>query len=320
MQKQINKSVSEKNKSYFYRSLPALTVVALSFVLTAAIWIFLAPPGSNLTNKDHFIEKSSLFAHNYPANGSFQEELVRLKANNLLKPNDELEIHKSLLATSEYLEIPPALFWCLLFQESRLNHLEGINEEKPVLGIGQFSRFSFYEINHQLERYNSENTNLIYFYFGHDIRPIAAKKKDLLSTSSYYSIPTGVISSGLYLSNRYKHLSQLLTQQNLSFNPELLWLFSAMAYNKGSRSIVSLWNTVNKKQGRQGLEILLNDYAAFQKTFEDTNLLTKSLKRIWEESKAKTFAKELRIHAQNIAACSVSPMYQPTRELTGAKP
>ena len=303
-------------RAQFYQLLPALFVILVSFALSGLIWLVLSPQSQIRSSKHDGLEKTSLFATNYPANGSFQQELVQLKNNKTLKENDEFEIHKSLLSTSEYLEIPPSLFWCLLFQESRLNHLDGIEGEKPTLGLGQFSRFSFYEINHQLDRYSSDNSNLIHFFFGRDIRPIAAKNKDLLSPSSYYSIPTAVVSSGLYFSNRYKHLTKLLSQKNLTYNPDIIWLFSAMAYNKGTRSVLSLWNLVYRKQGIEALSLLLNDYNFFQETTQDANLMTKSLKYIWDESKAKSYGKELRVHTKNITACSVSPLFQPTRTLT----
>jgi hypothetical protein len=309
------------NKASILRQLwPTLWVLIISTALTGAIWFALSPkktptPTLNETNK-----KQTLFAAHYPANTKFQTELIQLKNSKTLKEQDELEIHKALISTSEYLDIPQSLFWCLLFQESRLNHLEGIESDKSSLGLGQFSRFSFFEINYQLERYSSESANLLYLLFGHDIRPIAAKKRDLLHPSSYYSIPTAVVASGLYLNNRFKHLTRLLDNRAISYNPEIVWLFSAMAYNKGTRSILNLWNTFYRKKGPEAFSRVLNDYEYFQKFSLDSPLMTKALTKIWGDPQARAYSKELQIHNNNISACAVSPLLQPLRQLTEVEP
>jgi len=300
--------------------LPFMTVMLISFSLTALIWIALSPRTPTPSSEAISSKKTSLFASNYPANGTFQRELVQLKNRKDLKESDELEIQKYLLASADYLEIPPALAWCLLFQESRLNHLEGIELDKPSSGLGQFSRFSFFEINSQLDRFSPNALNLIYLSFGRDIRPIAAKSKDTVSSSSYFSIPTAVTSSTIYLHNRYFQLSKILEKRAIDYNPDILWLFAAMAYNKGSRSVIALWNLVLKKQGQESFYKLLHDYDYFNATVNDPLLLTKSISKIWEDKKSKPYAAELGAHIKNISACSVSPLFQTTRSLTGAEP
>lgn len=300
--------------------LPLFSVVIISATLTALIWNTLSPNNFNFSSYGSSPRKDSLFALNYPANGPFQRELVLLKNKKELKDTDELEIHRVLLASSSYLDIPAALLWCLLFQESRLNHLEGIELEKPSSGLGQFSRFSFFEINSQLAKFSPEALNLFYVTFGSDIRPIAAKRKDPLSPSSYYSIPTAVTSSAIYLHNRYFQLSKLLEKRSITYNPDILWLFAAMAYNKGSRSVLTLWNTIYRKNGAEKFTELLNNYDYFRNVTENSALLSKSLKKIWNENQAKSYSNELRIHTKNISSCSISPRYQPIRSLTEESP
>jgi len=300
--------------------LPAFVVILTSISFTALIWLGLSQDQTSQFINSHDSKERSLFAINYPANGPFQAELTDLKSQNILKKADEIEIQRSILAATDYLDIPPSLLWCLLFQESRLNHLDGIESDKASSGLGQFSRFSFFEINHQLERYSPNVSNLIFLTFGRDIRPIAAKRGDLVSLSSYYSIPTAVTASAIYLHNRYFQLSQLLEKKGISYRSDILWLFAMMAYNKGSRSVLSFWNTIYRKNGPEYFSELLNNYDFFRSNTEDTVLLTKSLNKIWEEAKAKPYARELRIHTKNITSCAVSPMFQTTRSLTEVTP
>lgn len=315
--KTLLNSIRRKN---LYFLLPSLAVILISTGLTALVWVALSPGDLRHSFSTEVGQKFSLFAKNYPANGKFQKELVELKNTRTLKEIDELEIQRALIASSEYLRIPPALFWCLLFQESRLNHLEGIESEKSTLGLGQFSRFGFQEINHETNHFSPSSINLLTLMFGRDIRPVEAKKKDLLSPSSYFSIPTAVTTSAIYLNNRYEQLSKLLEKRSIPYNPDILWLFSAMAYNKGSRSVMSLWNAVYKKKGAQQFTLLVNDFDVFRKTIEDSTLLTKSLKRIWGDKTAIAYSQELKSHARNITSCAISPLLQPTRSLTEVEP
>jgi hypothetical protein len=298
---------------------PTLVVLTSVAALTNVCWRLMTvntiplPPALEL-------RKTSLFTHNYPANDSFRKELVQLRNTNALKASDELEIQKSVLASTDYLEIPPAILWCLLFQESRLNHLEGFDSDKPALGLGQFSWFSFFEINHQQNHFNPDSSNLFLLTYGRDVRPIAAKKRDFHSPSSYYSIPTAVTSSAIYLHNRYFQLTHLLDKRSIPYDPDILWLFSAMAYNKGTRSVLSLWNTIQTKKGKEQFERLVNDFSFFEKSTKDSLLLTKSLKRIWHEPKARAYSKELGLHIRNISSCSLSPELKVERTLSGGKP
>jgi len=316
----LNNLLNASQKKILYFLLPSLSVIFISIGLTAAIWIALSPNEINHPKPDEISHRTSLFAKNYPANGKFQKELVALKHSGALQEFDELEIQKALLVSSEYLAIPPALLWCLLFQESRLNHLEGIDSEKSTLGLGQFSRFGFQEINHESKYFTASNIKLLHRMFGRDIRPIEAKKKDLLSPSSYFSIPTAVTTSAIYLNNRYEQLSKLLDKRSIPYNPDILWLFSAMAYNKGTRSILSLWNSVYRKKGQSQFTLLVNDFETFKKTIGDSPLLTKSLKRIWEDRTARAYSQELKSHSHNITSCAVSPLLQTTRSLTEVEP
>lgn len=295
-----------KSRAGFFLTLPVALVIITSAFISFLIWSVLSPNEQirSIANGKELIP--SLYTHDYPANESFKLELESLRKTGKLKANDELLIHRSILATSDYLKIPAGLLWCLLFQESRLNHLEGIHGDGAAHGLGQFSYYSFFEINNHLDRYKTDNLDLFIHILGRDVRPIAAKKQDLTSPSSYYFIPTAVTSSAAYLNNRYHHLERILKEQNIDYNNELLWIYAAMAYNKGTRSVLSLFNSARKAGGNVHVEHLLTDKNILFASLSNQTFFTKALRRIWPGNEAASYAKELRIHTQNLKACSIS--------------
>lgn len=234
----------------------------------------------------------------------FTEELIQLRKKRLSQTN-EIQIQRTVLAASSQLEMPPALLWCLLFQESRLNHLDGIGETTGALGLGQFSHFSFQEINMDLTKFGTANLNLFVKTFGKDIRPISANEHNTADRSSYYFIPTAVVSTAAYLNNRQLHLKTILDKQQIRYQTDILWLYAAMAYNKGTRSVLSLWTQIRKKRGPSGLEAALTDPEHFFSYSSNPTLLSKSLKRIWTPEDAHRYSAELAVHTANLASCSL---------------
>lgn len=250
-------------------------------------------------------EKKSIFSDQFPGNNSIGNEITALKTSGRLTEENETLIRRTVSSAANSLEMPPAILWCLLFQESRLNHLSGIEGDVGALGLGQFSHFSFYEINHQLERFDARNKKMFLETLGQDVRPVLPKRNDVYSHSSYYFIPTAVASSASYLNNRYAHLEKLLGQRGLDFDEELLWLYSVMAYNKGTKSVLAIWNTIARKYGVEGLKTALKDTGYFLKLSRNEKLVNTSLRRIWEQTKAKAYSKELLIHIDQISRCAL---------------
>lgn len=250
--------------------------------------------------------KSIRFASHYPHSLEFRNELSQMRESGRLKPENEMWIRQSIEQASEKLNIPPALLGCLLFQESRLDHLAGIDASKATSGIGQFSYFSFYEINHHLDRFGKANVELFVDAFEHDIRPIGPSKGNLLHPASYYYIPTGVLSSAAYLNNRYLHLAGILNKKQIRYDPELLWIYAAMAYNKGTRSILSFWNEARRRGGIEAVERLTTEPVALFVSVNDAKISTRALRRIWDAEIAKSFSNELKIHVNNLKACSLT--------------
>jgi hypothetical protein len=246
-----------------------------------------------------------LYSSHYPSNTEFMRELKALKSSEKLSAKNEKNISMSVKQSSRNLHIPPAVLWCLLFQESRLNHLTGINNKNSnsAKGLGQFIQFSFYEINHQLDQYNKQGEKILIKTLGHDVRPIDADATKARTASSYYSIPTAVISSGLFLNNRYLQLKRILDKQAITYDTDLLWVYAAMAYNKGTRSVLSIWKEYRKKKGEKEFQEILNSPAAVKKFLNQDRIIQAALAKIWKDE-AEDYKTELKIHAQNIIACS----------------
>lgn len=247
----------------------------------------------------------ALFTERYPASDQFEKELQALRSQGKLRPSDEILIQRSVLAASEKLKIPTALLWCLFFQESRLNHRLGIENSSGALGLGQFIYFSFFEINHHIDQYTNQNLEMMVSLLGKDVRPVEPRPETPDHPSSYYSIPTAVASSTAYLNNRYLQLAGLLTQQSIPYDPDILWLYSAMAYNKGTRAVLSFWNEQRRRGGKERVALLTSDREAAFQALRDSVVFTEALRNIWPMYEAAEYAKELTIHMQNIQECSL---------------
>jgi len=247
-----------------------------------------------------------LFTKQFPNDPLFRTELKQLRAQGKLVVEDEVLINRVILAAADELQIPPAMLWCLLYQESRLNHLAGLDHGEGSSGIGQFTSSSFYEINHQIARYTPNNLKAFYSILGKDVRPVGANRDRPLDPSSYYYIPTGVIASASFLNNRYHHLLGILEKQKIKYDPDVLWLYSAAAYNKGTRSVLTVWNYLRKENGVKSLEDHLASPQAFAKTFKNEALLRGLFLNIWTPDKTERFAKELTIHTANIQSCALN--------------
>ena len=249
-------------------------------------------------------ERPSLFAAEYPASGRFREELKNMRATNQLSPVNEALIQEYVTGASKNLKMPSAVLWCLFFQESRLNHLEGINQRGGSRGLGQFGQFSFFEINNQIQRYGADNLSMAYKVLGRDVRPLEPRNFNPEERASYFYIPTAVVSSAAFLNNRYHQLRRNLDRKQIKYDPDLLWLYAAMAYNKGTRSVLSLWSDARRDGGKKRLEKILTEKEELKK-LANAKVLTRALRRIWSPHTAVPFARELKIHLENMRSCSL---------------
>lgn len=290
----------------------AVALVVLAFVIAATSqhWFsnepeFFAAARAALYRKSLALS-SPTFVSQYPANPKLQFELEQMRLNKVLLPENEILIHRSVLSTAAELSLPPALLWCLFFQESRLNHLSGITQPDGAKGLGQFLPLGFYEINQDLERFSPQNLEALKHVLGKDVRPITADAKHLKSPSSYYFIPTAVVSSAAYLNNRYLHLQDLLFKKKISnYSSELLWLYAALAYNKGTRSVLSFWNQARKKHGKTHVQNLVRNHSLFFKTFDEGHFSKQAMASIWPDDVAPLYADEWETHLKQLKSCAV---------------
>ncbi len=260
----------------------------------------------------------SIFAKDYPQSTKFQSEMELLGTTNRLEPLNRELIEKVIRTTSTELTMPPGLLWCLLFQESRFDHLTGMNESHKAKGIGQFAYFSFHEINHNLTRFTDDNLKMFVTVLGWDSRPIAPLRENVNAPSSYYYIPTAVTASAAFLNNRYHQLRNVLEKNDISYSPDLLWLYSTMAYNKGTRSVLTYWNKSMKRGGRKEMQKLVLDPAHFFDSLNHPARFSQSLAHIWPQETADKYAEELTRHMKQIKECSIDPELAKTFETAAA--
>lgn len=247
----------------------------------------------------------SIFSNDFPESRRLKEELRYVRKIGKLREENERLITRVVTAASKLFKMPPSVLWCLLFQESRLDHLQGIADNSGARGLGQFSSFSFYEINHHLDRYYAGSLKTWIELLGRDVRPVAPKPESLSDPSSYFYIPTAVISSATFLNNRYHHLSRVLSRHRVTYDPQLLWLHAALAYNKGSRSVLALWKETRRHHRRLG-ERLFTEPQVFFSSVGTDQILSRALQRIWTPARAQAYAREASRHMKIITECSLA--------------
>lgn len=205
------------------------------------------------------------------------------------------------------LEIPQSLLWCLMFQESRLDHLSGLNAGKLSTGLGQFSNSAIFELNHQLDNYLHSPSRTLAEMLGFDIRPITSNSQHTSSLNSYYYIPTAVTATALYLNNRKIQLARILDKRGIAYDVELLWGWAAISYNKGTRSVLAIWKQIESKEGIEGLRKAVSEKDVFLRMTLNSVLINKALRSIWSNELHDTYTKELLTHVENLRDCAIPP-------------
>lgn len=280
-------------------------LIAIPLVVLTIALLFWSNDKDQTVADDNQDAKSNIFSTHYPVAKKFKAELEYMRTTGRLKTEDEILIHKMVMKAASSVDMPPGILWCLLFQESRLNHLLGLAGDRGARGVGQFTFYGFREINRELDRYATGNLDMFINTLGTDIRPIAPLKDDVYHPSSYFYIPTAVASSAAFLNNRYHQLKRNLERRKIKYDEGLLWLYAAMAYNKGTRAVLTFWNQARATGGQKLVEQYVRDPDTFFKSFKDSQRFREALSRIWKRDTAKHYAKELTIHMKQLKACSV---------------
>ncbi len=280
------------------------TLLLLPILSLLGCGLYLCFRFSSTSRKPHF--SKNLFSATYPVHHRFIEETSQMRAHHKISPENENLIQVSTLNAGETLGIPQSLLWCLMFQESRLNHLSGLKEGKLSTGLGQFSVSAFFELNHHLPRYISAPQTTIASILGSDIRPLSSDINDTSSLNSYYFIPTAVTATALYLNNRWIQLARIADDRGLSYSPEVLWAWAALSYNKGGRTVLALWNQIEAKRGPAGLSSALTTKASFLSSALNHNLVNQALRSIWSNRLLAGYSSELITHVENIRDCALN--------------
>ena len=274
------------------------TIFFVLGILLVAIALRTPAEAAGRRTYSHFLVKQP------PGSPGAMKELEQMRESGRLSSEDEATIQNAVDLATKRLGVPKSVLWCLMFQESRLNHLLGIDATSGATGIGQFLFPSFYEVNFHSARYSARNVEYLTDAIGYDARPIGAFKRTPTHPSSYYSIPTGIAATAVYLHNRYLQLENSLKRKGLAYDSDLLWLYAALAYNKGGRSVLNLWSEVREQRGQRGLARLLTEPDSFFALASDNELLESALGRVWEGSTVAEFSNEWRVHGRKIAECA----------------
>ncbi len=244
-----------------------------------------------------------VFSESYPVHTRFLREVSQLREKRLTFTEENL-IHNFVFTARSNLAVPSSLLWCLLFQESRLDKLSGVENGSLTTGLGQFSNSAFFEVNYHLSRYLKSPKTMVTQILGTDVRPIAPDSLNLNALHSYYHIPTAVTATALFLHNRRVQLIRAATQHQLSFSPELLWAWAALSYNKGGRTVIALWKEIEDKFGAQELSNALSTRESFVRHTQNLRLISRATQSIWKDHRSQTFSEEWLRHSTNLTDCS----------------
>jgi hypothetical protein len=248
-----------------------------------------------------------LFAAEYPVSIEFTDELHQLRQTGKLKPQNEERIDESIRNVSRHLKIPASLLWCTTFHQSRFDHLLGMGNEQSAHGLSRFYDSDFFEFNHQLDRYARTNVKLMLDVLGRDIRPVTLDSKDIFSDSSYFSIPTAVVSTAAALNNRFSELDELLRNQNIVGRNDILWFYSSLAYEGGMRAVTALLDEIGHQDTGGSIYDAVNSPSFFLRLIHDESLYQRAFRRVWTNENADLRSDSLFSYANQLARCSVSP-------------
>lgn len=277
--------------------------------------------GWNLTSctpaRDHS-RTIALFQGRVPESPAFQQDLEFLQSKGLLRKSEREMIEKQLAAVENTLGVPRNLLWCVLFQESRFDPLKNAFDGPSARGLGQFTETALQEINEDTDNYDERTGHVLSsqmkpaqfpINFALGSRPGAqrygryrASLKDI-PRNSYFHSATAVHASGAYLNNRYWQLRRALEQQNIDFDPELLWLYAAAAYNKGARTVFSLLTQQTVSRGPAAVSELLQNPTLTYLLLTDPEVLDRAFAEMWPKRTRQAYVEEMTRNMTYITGC-----------------
>lgn len=292
-------------------SLRSLLTLSLALILSAPS--LSCDPGSR--------GKQPLFTHPAPQSEPFKLELQYLVTKGRLSESDRKLIEQDLAHLESELAVPKSLLWCVLFQESRFDAFKNAFSSSLAKGMGQFTPSALAEINLDTDHFDLRTGRVLASVLAPKALPLDFKVKTKPKikkagyrtrqlpeqvTTSYFNSRTAVFASGAYLNNRYYQLKRALDRQGVTYSPEVLWLYAAAAYNKGSRTVFVLLTHLYMKRGERGLSSLLQDPMQSMALLSHEDLLNDSLKDFWRKRRRVKYLDELSRNMEVISSC-VSP-------------
>jgi hypothetical protein len=265
-------------------------------------------------------EGDKIFGHAAPQNYNFKKEVDYLESTGQLTKADQKLMNDYVHQAYFTIGVPKSLLWCVLFQESRLDPLKNMNRSKGARGLGQFTRHALKEINKDTNLYDIRTEDVMRSQLGEDVFPISFKlgfrpSEDLLDrrnrspanisvpNSSYFHTKTAVFASAAYLNNRYNQIVKALEKQNIDYDPEVVWLYAAAAYNKGTKTVFNLLSDQRYYGGDSGLSELMKDAKLSYTLLTHAHLLDHSLRDIFTNDTREKYVKELTKNIELVVSC-----------------
>ncbi len=260
-----------------------------------------------------------IFAHPAPQNYSFKKELDYLASTGQLPETELKTLNEYVHQAHTRVGVPESLLWCILFQESRMDHLKNLTYKKGPRGLGQFTRHAIKEINKDTNLFDIRTEDVFREELGSNVLPISFKlgfkpteemedrrnrnTPTELPTSSYFHAKTAVFASAAYLNNRYNQIVRAIEKQGLEYDHEVIWLYAAAAYNKGTKTVFNLLSNQRYYGGDQGVSELLKDAKLSYTLLTHANLIDHSLRELWASETREKYVKELTKNIELVVSC-----------------
>jgi len=123
--------------------------------------------------------------------------------------------------------------------------------------------------------------------------------------NSYFRTSTAIFASAAYLNNRYQQIKTTLDHQGISYDPQVLWLYAAAAYNKGSRTVLLLLTHEYMSKGEAALKALLGSSKETYKLLTHSERLDFPLRGIWTTKTRSKYIEELLRNMASISSCAL---------------
>lgn len=261
-------------------------------------------------------DDGALFSQSYPADKKHHQTLYRLRTGRRLSSDSESMIRQKVSALAIKMNVPESILGCTLFLQSGLNHLDGVSGNKPARGLGQFLSFDVTTLNSKPGRYSNQHTKWLSQETGAAESRIVLDSHDTQRAISYFNPSTAVTTTALVLRDRFTQLQTSLDANTIRYDADLVWLLSGIAYSRSPRLILSLWNQIQKDNGRGGLEEALKNRSHFKQVFSDSALVRKVLARTWTSRVALMLESGYIDYLHNFSDCAVRNSSQQASNLT----